>query len=364
MAGDSPGTTRTLDARVWGKSDARPKVYIQAGLHADEMPGILVADHLTEMLDAAEAQGQITGEIWLVPIANPIGLEQWIAHKPQGRQDLTAMRNFNRGFPDLAALAADALEPELTGSETENLTLIRRAFGEALAALPRGNALADLQLALLTWSHDADYVLDLHCDHQAVLHFYASPARPKDTALLSRATGAKLVLEQEVSGGNAFDEAHTAPWASLRQRFGKSFPIPAGCFSVTLEYRGQNDVSDALATKDAAELMVFLGAIGAVNGQSQPAFEEAPVLPLGGAGEIFAPQGGVVLWRAAPGDWVTKGDIIGEVLDPVTRVRAPVQAVTTGLLFRIELWPSCLRGQSLAHIAGKDVLRAGHLLTD
>ena len=103
----------------------------------------------------------------------------------------------------------------------------------------------DMRLRLMRWSAVADYVLDLHCDHEAILHFYASPLRPDITDLLARATGAGLVLEQEVSGGNAFDEAHTPPWASLRRAFGDK--VPAGCFSTTLEYRGQGDVDDAMA---------------------------------------------------------------------------------------------------------------------
>lgn len=353
-----------MTARVWGEPNARPKVYVQAGLHADEMPGILVAEHLTEHLDQAEVEGAITGQIWVVPQANPIGLDQWIAHKPQGRQEIASMQNTNRGYPDLAELALDRLKTALTSSATENLSVIRAAFGAALDELPRTTELQDMRLALMTWSHDSDYVLDLHCDHEALLHFYASPARPEDTALLGRATGAELALIQEVSGGNAFDEAHTAPWAALRRHFDDSTPIPAGCFSTTLEYRGQVDVNDALASEDAARLLIFLGAIGAVTGQPAPAFPPAPELPLGGAGEVFAPQGGIVLWRAAVGDRVNKGDLVAEVLDPATRIRIPVTAVTSGMLFRIELWRSCLRGQSLAHIAGSEVLREGHLLSD
>ncbi len=328
------------------------------------MPGMLVADHLSGLLDAAEAGGQVTGEVWVVPVANPIGLDQWVAHKPQGRQELASLQNFNRGYPDLAALAAPALDGRLTTSEAQNLALIRAAFAKALAALPRPTQLEDLRLALLGWSIDADHVLDLHCDHEAILHFYASPVRPQDTALLSRATGAELVLEQEVSGGNAFDEAHTAPWAALRRRFGDSHPIPMGCFSTTLEYRGQADVSDAMAAEDAARLMVYLGAVGAVTGQPEPAFAPAPVLPLGGAAELFAPQGGIVVWQSPVGGQVVKGDVIAEVLDPATRLRTPVEATTSGILFRIELWRSCLRGQSLAHIAGRDVLGEGHLSSD
>jgi hypothetical protein len=42
----------------------------------------------------------------------------------------------------------------------------------------------------------------------------------------------------------------------------------------------------------------------------------------------------------------------------------PVPATTSGLVFRIELWRSCLRGQSLAHVAGTEILRTGHLLSD
>lgn len=328
------------------------------------MPGMIVAQHLMDHLDRAEAEGRITGEIWVVPVANPIGLGQWIAHKPQGRHELESLQNFNRGFPDLAALAGDRIAGHLTGSEAENLALIRKAFASALAVLPRPTDIADLRLTLMDWAHDADHVLDLHCDHEAILHFYASPLRPADTSALARSIGAELVLEQEVSGGNAFDEALTAPWAALRRRFGADHPIPAGCFSATVEYRGQGDVADNMAAEDAAHLMVYLGAVGALAGEPAPAFPEAPVLPLGGAGEVFAPQGGIVLWRVAPGDTVASGDVLAEVLDPVTRTRLPVPATTSGLVFRIELWRSCLRGQSLAHVAGQEILRMGHLLSD
>ena len=333
---------------------------MQAGLHADEAPGIAVAHHLEALLDR-NASGVI-GEIWVVAMANPIGLDQWISHKPQGRQDLESMQNFNRGYPDLAALVADQLDGQLTDDPSENLGVIRQAFSAALAEQPRQTELDKLRLGLLGWSHDADVVLDLHCDHEAVLHFYASPIRPDLTNLLARATGAALVLEQEVSGGNAFDEAHTAPWAALRRRFGDR--VPAGCFSTTLEYRGQRDVSDDVAAEDAARLVVFLTAVGAIAGDATPAFAVAPVLPLGGAAEHFAPQGGVVIWAAVPGNTVTKGQLLAEVLDPLTRHRAPVTAEIDGLLFRRELWRTCRRGQSLCHVAGSDVLRTGHLLSD
>jgi hypothetical protein len=349
---------------VWGNAGTGPKVYLQGGLHADEMPGPLALWHLMELLDKAEAEGRLVGEVSVVPLANPIGLLQWLNDKPQGRVELETMRNFNRGYPDLAALAAEGLEGQLGPDAARNTATIRAAFHAALDRVAMHSELDALRVALMRWSHDADIVLDLHCDHVALMHFYASSAKPKVTEALGRATGAALALMEDTSGGNAFDEAHTAPWRALRARFGDRFPIEDPTFSTTLEYRGQRDVSDAIARQDAVNLMAFLGAIGAVTGAPAPVHPPAPQLPLAGAGEAFAPQGGIVSWVSEPGAMVQKGDVLGHVSDPMTRCRMDILAPTTGLMFRRELWPFCLKGQSLAHVAGESVIRQGDLLSD
>ena len=154
------------------------------------------------------------------------------------------------------------------------------------------------------------------------------------------------------------------PWLNLQRRFGESFPIPAACFSTTLEYRGQFDVEAGLANSDAANLLTFLTAIGALTGTATPAHPPCPQLPLGGAGEVFAPQGGLVHWLRQPGDRVAEGEAMAQVVDPVTRISLPVPAPCDGMLFRRELWPSALRGQSLAHVAGERILREGEMLSD
>ena len=365
LQGDSAGTQRALQVFHYGDGAGGPKVYLQAGLHTDEMPGILVLQHLMRLLDRADAEGRIKGRVTVVPAANPIGLSQWLMHKPLGRKDAESLQNFNRHYPDLAGLAGDGLEAQLCQSERENRAAIRRAFGEAIAEQTAKSELEALRLALLRLSHDADYVLDLHCDHRAILHLYTTPARAQDTELLARSIGAELVLVQDVSGGNAFDEANSAPWAALRARFGAKFPIPFGCFAATLEYRGQLDVDDTTAAADAANLMQFLTAIGAVSGpQAAPAYPAPPCYPLGGALEAFAPQGGVVTWATRPGDRLAAGGTLAHVTDPMTRQRLPVPAPCEGIVFRQELWPSCLRGQGLTHVAGPNVLREGHLLSD
>ncbi len=361
LTGASAGTRRELTLYRYGAVGAQPKVYLQAGLHADEMPGVLVLQHLMDLLDQASGRGEIKGEICVVPVANPIGLSQWTFQRPLGRQDADTLQNFNRGYPELGKRVAEGLERVLGRDPDRNLRLIRRAFRAELAKMQPRTDVQEMQIGLMAWSCDADYVLDLHCDHFAVVHLYASTARPEVTSWLCEAVGAKLALIEDVSGGHSFDEAHTVPWRQLQARFGKV--VPMGCFSATLEYRGQFDVGDNVAATDAANLMTFLARIGAIEGCGEPGFPDALHLPLAAADEIFAPQGGVVIWSAQPGDQVVAGQVLGHVVDPVSRRRMAVTAPVSGMLFRMELWRSCRRGQSLAHVAGETVVRSGDLLS-
>lgn len=362
LSGPSPGTTRTLTRHHWGEAGARPKVYLQGGLHADEMPGPLALYHLMDRLDQAESEGRITGHIVVVPLANPIGLSEWLLHKPVGRRDLEGAHNFNRGYPDLSALAGDALEGRLGDDPTANVEVIREAFAQALAGAKVETEVDELRIRLMEASHDADIVLDLHCDHRAVMHFYASTARPEIADLLGRCTGSVLALIEDVSGGNAFDEAHTAPWRVLRERFGDRVPQP--CFSTTLEYRGQGDVSDEIAGQDAESLMAFLASVGALSTGPAPAHGPAVEMPLAGAVEFIAPVGGIVSWVSRVGDQVSEGQVLGHITDAAARVRAQITAPTTGLLFRQELWTTCLKGQGLCHVAGTEIRRQGDLLSN
>ncbi|MBI1172956.1 succinylglutamate desuccinylase [bacterium] len=358
LTGASAGTRRELTLYRYGAARAQPKVYLQAGLHADEMPGVLVLQHVMDLLDEASSRGQIIGEICIVPVANPIGLSQWTHQRPLGRQDADSLKNFNRGFPDLAKLVGPAIERQLTPEPERNLSLIRGAFRKALSDLRPRTDLEEMQVGLMMWSCDADYVLDLHCDHFAVMHLYASSERPDVTSLLCRAVGARLALIEDFSGANAFDEAHAAPWRSLREKYGAR--VPQGCFAATLEYRGQLDVEDALARDDALHLMTFLAAVGALTGvEAKPAHPDAPHLPLAGAAEIVAPQGGVLTWQAHPGDKVAAGQVLGHIVDPVSRRRMAVTAPIAGLMFRTEFWRACQRGQTLAHVAGAAVAPPG-----
>ena len=102
-----PGTQRTITAFRLGNRRGGPSVYIQAALHADELNGTLVVDALRGMLENSERQNELSGEVWLVPLANPLGLGQHRAGRHLGRFHLETNENFNRHFPKLDFLISE-----------------------------------------------------------------------------------------------------------------------------------------------------------------------------------------------------------------------------------------------------------------
>ena len=81
---------------------ARPKVYLQAAVHANEFPGAMALHHLMPQLVKADAAGRIVGEVVVVPTVNPIGLSQLVGNNHLGRYDQLGRDNFNRNWLDLA----------------------------------------------------------------------------------------------------------------------------------------------------------------------------------------------------------------------------------------------------------------------
>ena len=82
----TPGTQRSISVLRFGKAGARPKVYMQAAIHANEMPGTMAMHHLMPLLVEADKKGLIQGEIILVPTVNPIGQAQLVGNSHAGRK--------------------------------------------------------------------------------------------------------------------------------------------------------------------------------------------------------------------------------------------------------------------------------------
>ena len=77
IGGDTAGIEWRIPVfRFKGSDAAAPSVYIQAALHANELPGVALLHFLLERLHRAEADGAIRGDITIVPQANQMGLAQ------------------------------------------------------------------------------------------------------------------------------------------------------------------------------------------------------------------------------------------------------------------------------------------------
>ncbi|MCP8463813.1 succinylglutamate desuccinylase/aspartoacylase family protein [Pseudomonas sp. ZM23] len=275
VPGDSGAELRV---RAWRIDAGRPgpKVHLQAGVHADEIAGMLVLHELLARLRDAAERGVLHGSVTLVPQANPIGIGQFRQGRILGRHHDATSRNFNRGFPASAA----------AGGTLDNLSLWQKRLAELAAP--------------------ADIVLDLHTDDEAVQYVYLHECFWPAGQDLAAALRAELAIIWDGDSDGAFEEVVIAPWLA-EQDF-------AGRLVATVELRGQGDVSDALARQDADGIYRFLGARGVVS-DAQPLPEwKGIATPIGFMETVFAPVAGVLVFERELGDWIGAGERIGRII--------------------------------------------------
>ncbi|MCF5656488.1 succinylglutamate desuccinylase/aspartoacylase family protein [Pseudomonas poae] len=359
-----PGTARQIHSFHFGPEQAAGKIYIQSSLHADELPGMLVAWHLKRRLAELAAAGRLRSEIVLVPIANPVGLEQVVMDTPLGRYELESGQNFNRHFVDLSAQVGDQIEALLDDDPRRNVERVRTALLNALAEQTADTQLQSQRLVLQRLACDADMVLDLHCDFEAVAHLYTTPEAWPQVEPLARYIGSEANLLATDSGGQSFDECFTLVWWQLQQRFGERFPLPMGSFAVTVELRGQGDVNHGLASLDCQAIIDYLMHFGAIAGQAPPLPElPYPATPLAGVEPVATPVGGLLVYSTLPGEYLHAGQLIAEIIDPITDRVTPVHCRHAGLLYARSLRRMATAGMVIGHVAGSEAYRSGYLLS-
>ena len=365
----SPGTQRELVSLHYGPADTGRKAVIQASLHADEVPGLLVAHHLRRRLAELEARGALRGEVVLVPFANPIGLSQRVLQSFEGRFELASGENFNRHYADLVPSAADLLEPRLRAGAEASVATVRAALRDACAALPATTELESLRRTLLALAIDAEVVLDLHSDNEAVLHLYTATNLWGDIEPLARLMGSRTVLVADRSGDEPFDEACSMVWPRLAEeltrRLGRHVSLPHACVAVTVELRGEHDVEHALAAADAEALVQYLAWRGLVEGAPPqlPALACEPT-PLAGSIPVVAPHGGVLVFLRELGDRLRRGEPVAEIVNPADGVATVLASPTDGVFYARESRRFVPAGTRIAKVAGREAVRSGKLLSD
>ena len=365
LSGSAPGTRREIHSVHYGPQGNGRKAYLQAALHADELPGMLVVHHLRRHLQALEADGRLRGEVVVVPVANPIGLAQTVLGMHAGRFELGSGDNFNRHYPALFPAAVPLLEGRLGAAPEANAALVRSVLRDLVAGLAPETEQASQRQTLLGLACDAEVVIDLHCDDESLLHLYTGTDLWPQCEPLARYTGARASLLARESGDDPFDEACSRTWWQLEEHFRGRHPIPFGCLGVTLELRGLADVSHATAGEDAAALVAFLTHRGLIDGPvpALPPLRE-PATALDATDVLKAPVSGVLVYARELGERVRAGDVIFEVLDPLGDRLYPVASRTDGLLFARQSQRYARAGRAVAKVAGAVPVRTGKLSSD
>lgn len=357
------GTARQLSVFRFGSGGR--KVYIQASLHADELPGMRTAWELKQRLTELERQGRLQGVIELVPVANPIGLDQQVQGSHLGRFELGSGKNFNRAFVELSGPVGDLISKQLGTDAAVNIALIRRTMVQVLDELPApGSQLQALHRLLLRHACDADITLDLHCDFEAAIHLYALPQHwPKWQSLAARLK-AGVALLCEDSGGSSFDESCSSPWLRLARDFPQA-AIPPANLAATLELGSMGDTRVEQARANCEAILGFLAEQGLISGQWPVAPDQCcEGMPFEGTQYLFAPHPGVVSFLRDAGEWVERGDALFEVVDPLNDRVSTVRAGTSGVLFALDRGRYTQPGIWLAKVAGREAIRAGKLIND
>lgn len=367
LLSNSLGSQRSLSSFHYGQAGTGPKVYVQASLHAEELPGMLAAFHLRALLDQAQADGRIQGEVVLVPVANPIGLAQRIDHKPMGRFELDSSENFNRHYPDLAQAVYDTIKPQLDQDAAGNVAKVRRAMGAYLQQWEPSTELQSLRRTLLLLSHDADYVIDLHCDCEGVMHFYTEEPCWPQLEPLAHLLQARAILLARNSGSGPFDECLSGAWWQLAERMAKDgiqAPLPQGCNSTTVELRGEADVTHSWAQADAQAVFDFLILRGVVRSDVavQVPAPAAEATPLAGSETLRTNVPGVVVYIADVGQQLAAGDLVAEVINPIENTRHPIRAGVAGVFYARVRDRYAHSGAEIGKIAGTTAFRTGELL--
>ncbi len=289
LTGDTEGIHYSFPVmRFTGSDEAAPTAYIQAALHAGELPGTVAIDALLPFLRQAEEEGRLLGSITVVPAANPVGRVQYHFGALEGRFHLGTRTNFNRDFP-----------------------LLDRPDG-ALAEQVGGTVDQRLKQRLLSLSMGHDVVLDLHCDDEGVAYLYVPATLWPAMEDCASVMGVAAVILWEGSSGASFDEASLYPYLQM--------PTVEGRLSeriiTTVEFRGVLDVSRTLAAQDAAGIYRVLVARRIIADDSLPDPEPFAglVAPINHIEIVTAPRAGAILFDVAPGDQVMEGDRLASIV--------------------------------------------------
>ncbi|WP_346293093.1 succinylglutamate desuccinylase/aspartoacylase family protein [Sphaerothrix gracilis] len=324
------------------------QVYIQANLHGAELAGNAVIHELIQWLSQLEDTA-LHGEICLVPVCNPMGVNQRAHNFASGRYNPYDGRDYNRIFwdyektgVDIEAFVRSHWESPVETIVTAYRQQIHNAFAQELAAIssPAGVPVHELyRTRLQALALQADYIIDLHSSTNEGLD-YVYYFRDRDQSACYFGLDFGILLDEY--DGDAFDEAFIKPWLALENVFeqlGRSLRCDIEAWTLELGTGMQlNPQSVERGLKGIQNYLVRKGLLPEV----QVSHVSETCMALAHRSQVtkyYATTGGVIENRVRPGTEVQAGELLYQLLCFNKLQALPVvmdtQAQSAGLVYDI-----------------------------
>ncbi|QSX37766.1 succinylglutamate desuccinylase/aspartoacylase family protein [Shewanella sedimentimangrovi] len=290
--------------RLKGQGSGHPSVYIQANVHGAEVQGNAVIYQLMKLLE----HYQVLGDITLVPLANPLGINQKSGEFTLGRFDPITGVNWNREYLD-HGLDIQAWYAEHAHLDDAALVMaFRSTLVESCQArlnnswgVTTGHRQA---VTLQAMAHNADIVLDLHTGPKSCKHLYC----PEFDCAAAQYFSIPYTLLIPNSFGGAMDEAAFVPWwtlAEVAKATGRNLGGKVAAFTLELGSQERIDLADAL--EDAQGILAYLSHRGVIAEHVAPKAMKRHGCLLKHYRKFHSPKAGMVEYLAKVGEPLLAG---------------------------------------------------------
>ena len=326
------------------------KAYLQSNLHGAEIVGNAVIHQLIDFLMALD-DSQMTGEIWLVPVCNPLSTNQRTHYFSTGRFNVHDGKDWNRIFwdyekecEDLEAFVQSQVNLDLADIRKNYLERILSSFSKQLAKIhaPSGLPFSErYRYHLQSLCLDANYVIDIHSSsNQAIDYLYCFQSREESAKAFLLDYG---ILMNDYDG-DAFDEAFMKPWLALEKglvELGKNIKLDIE--SWTLELGSGMQMHPDSVKKGVLGIKNYLAQKGILELSDFPlAITTSHVVNFTDKSQIqkyYAPAGGMIRSRVELGSSIQEGQVLYQLISFNKQAELPriidICAETDGVVFDV-----------------------------
>ncbi|MEH2433879.1 MAG: succinylglutamate desuccinylase/aspartoacylase family protein [Nostoc sp.] len=300
------------------------KVYIQSNLHGAEIAGNAVIHQLIEFLLTIN-DTDLAGEIWLVPVCNPMGTNERAHHFSPGRYCVYEAKDWNRIFwdyekeaDDLVAFTKSQLHIDLEIIRQNYLTIIKQKFANILEKINSSSGVPYTELfsyKLQNLSLDADYLIDLHSSTNQALDYLYYFQNREDSAKYFQLDFGILLNKYD---GDAFDEAFIKPWLALEACFkelGREIKFDVEAWTLELGTGMQmNPDSVAKGVRGVKSYLAQKGVLQMSDLSGDTKTHEMTFASSSNRKKYYAIAGGMIQSRIELGTQVKAGDKLYQIL--------------------------------------------------